>query len=72
MPLWPPVPTVWKWRFTTTRSTHGAVSYTHLDVYKRQAVGKMHKPVLLKRGLCNTIEEWIMSAEYIMAGGRCV
>ena len=30
----------------------------------------MHKPVLLKRGLCNTIEEWIMSAEYIMAGGN--
>ena len=25
---------------------------------------------LLKRGLCNTIEEWIMSAEYIMAGGN--
>ena len=35
-----------------------------------KAVGKMHKPVLLKRGLCNTIEEWIMSAEYIMAGGN--
>ena len=30
----------------------------------------MHKPVLLKRGLANTIEEWIMSAEYIMAGGN--
>ena len=35
-----------------------------------KAVGKMHKPVLLKRGLCNTIEEWIMSAECIMAGGN--
>lgn len=35
-----------------------------------KAVGKMHKPVLLKRGLCSTIEEWIMSAEYIMAGGN--
>ncbi len=35
-----------------------------------KAVGKMHKPVLLKRGLCNTIEEWIMSAEYIMAEGN--
>ena len=35
-----------------------------------KAVGKMSKPVLLKRGLCNTIEEWIMSAEYIMAGGN--
>ena len=30
----------------------------------------MHKPILLKRGLANTIEEWIMSAEYIMAGGN--
>ena len=35
-----------------------------------KAVGKMSKPVLLKRGLANTIEEWIMSAEYIMAGGN--
>ena len=35
-----------------------------------KAVGKMNKPVLLKRGLANTIEEWIMSAEYIMAGGN--
>ena len=35
-----------------------------------KAVGKMKKPVLLKRGLANTIEEWIMSAEYIMAGGN--
>ena len=30
----------------------------------------MSKPVLLKRGLANTYEEWIMSAEYIMAGGN--
>ena len=35
-----------------------------------KAVGKMHKPVLLKRGLANTIEEWIMSAEYIMSEGN--
>lgn len=35
-----------------------------------KAVGKTRKPVLLKRGLANTIEEWIMSAEYIMAGGN--
>lgn len=35
-----------------------------------KVVGKMKKPVLLKRGLANTIEEWIMSAEYIMAGGN--
>lgn len=35
-----------------------------------KAVGKTNKPILLKRGLANTIEEWIMSAEYIMAGGN--
>lgn len=35
-----------------------------------KAVGKVNKPVLLKRGLCATIEEWLMSAEYIMAGGN--
>ena len=35
-----------------------------------KAVGKTNKPVLLKRGLANTIEEWIMSAEYILAGGN--
>lgn len=30
----------------------------------------MSKPVLLKRGLSNTYEEWIMSAEYIMSEGN--
>lgn len=33
-------------------------------------LGKVNTPVLLKRGLSSTIEEWIMSAEYIMAGGN--
>ena len=33
-------------------------------------LGKTKKPVLLKRGLSATIEEWLMSAEYIMAGGN--
>ncbi|MDR2940442.1 MAG: 3-deoxy-7-phosphoheptulonate synthase, partial [Clostridiales bacterium] len=33
-------------------------------------LGKIKKPILLKRGLANTIEEWLMSAEYIMAGGN--
>ena len=33
-------------------------------------VGKLNTPVLLKRGMSNTIEEWLMSAEYIMAGGN--
>ena len=32
-------------------------------------VGGLHKPVLLKRGLSSTIEELLMAAEYIMAGG---
>ena len=33
-------------------------------------LGKTQVPILLKRGLAATIEEWIMSAEYIMAGGN--
>ena len=33
-------------------------------------LGKVNKPILLKRGLANTIEELLMSAEYIMAGGN--
>jgi 3-deoxy-7-phosphoheptulonate synthase len=33
-------------------------------------VGAYHKPVVLKRGISATIKEWLMSAEYIMAGGN--
>ena len=33
-------------------------------------LGKTKKPILLKRGLANTIQELLMSAEYIMAGGN--
>ena len=33
-------------------------------------VGACHKPVVLKRGISATIKEWLMSAEYIMAGGN--
>jgi len=33
-------------------------------------VGLARKPVLLKRGLSATLEEWLMSAEYVMAGGN--
>ncbi|AQS58588.1 3-deoxy-7-phosphoheptulonate synthase [Desulforamulus ferrireducens] len=33
-------------------------------------VAKVDKPVLLKRGASATIEEWLMAAEYIMAGGN--
>ncbi len=33
-------------------------------------LGKLKKPILLKRGLSATYEEWLMSAEYIMSGGN--
>ncbi|QQE78647.1 3-deoxy-7-phosphoheptulonate synthase [Alicyclobacillus sp. SO9] len=33
-------------------------------------LGKLRKPVLLKRGMSATIEEWLMSAEYILSGGN--
>ena len=33
-------------------------------------VGKHNKPILLKRGLANTIEEWLMAAEYILSEGN--
>ena len=33
-------------------------------------LGKLRKPILLKRGLSATIEEWLMSAEYILAEGN--
>lgn len=35
-----------------------------------RALGKIDKPILLKRGLSSTLEELLMSAEYIMAGGN--
>ena len=46
----------------------GARNMQNFDLLKE--VGKMSKPVLLKRGLANTYEEWIMSAEYIMSEGN--
>lgn len=33
-------------------------------------LGKLRKPVLLKRGLSATIEEWLLAAEYILSGGN--
>ncbi len=33
-------------------------------------LGRIRKPVMLKRGLSATIQEWLLSAEYIMAGGN--
>ena len=46
----------------------GARNMQNFDLLKE--VGRLSKPVLLKRGLANTYEEWIMSAEYIMAAGN--
>lgn len=33
-------------------------------------LGRVRKPILLKRGISATIEEWLLSAEYLMAGGN--
>ena len=46
----------------------GARNMQNFELLKE--VGKMSKPILLKRGLSNTYEEWIMSAEYIMSAGN--
>ncbi len=46
----------------------GARNMQNFDLLK--AVGKTKKPVLLKRGMSATIEEWLMAAEYIMAEGN--
>lgn len=35
-----------------------------------QVLGKQEKPVMIKRGLSSTYEEWLMSAEYVMASGN--
>ena len=43
----------------------GARNMQNFELLK--AVGRQKKPVLLKRGLANTLEEFVMSAEYIMA-----
>ena len=46
----------------------GARNMQNFELLKE--VGKMSKPILLKRGLSSTYEEWIMSAEYIMSEGN--
>ncbi len=46
----------------------GARNMQNFDLLKE--VGKLKKPILLKRGLCGTIKEWLMSAEYIMSEGN--
>ena len=46
----------------------GARNMQNFELLK--VLGQTRKPILLKRGLANTIQEWLMSAEYIMAGGN--
>lgn len=47
----------------------GARNMQNFDLLKKLG-RRTTKPILLKRGLSATIEEWLMSAEYIMAGGN--
>ncbi len=46
----------------------GARNMQNFELLKR--LGRLDKPILLKRGLANTVEELLMSAEYIMAEGN--
>lgn len=46
----------------------GARNMQNFELLKE--LGRTQKPILLKRGLSSTIKEWLMSAEYIMAGGN--
>ena len=46
----------------------GARNMQNFELLKE--LGKINKPILLKRGLANTLQELLMSAEYIMAGGN--
>ncbi|MBF0493880.1 MAG: 3-deoxy-7-phosphoheptulonate synthase [Candidatus Omnitrophica bacterium] len=46
----------------------GARNMQNFDLLKE--VGKVRKPVLIKRGMSNTIKELLMSAEYVLAGGN--
>lgn len=46
----------------------GARNMQNFNLLKE--LGKVHRPIILKRGLSATYEEWLMSAEYIMSGGN--
>jgi len=46
----------------------GARNAQNFDLLKE--LGRVRKPVLLKRGLSSTIEEWLLSAEYVLCGGN--
>lgn len=64
---------------TSLEAVESAVKYIDMlqigarnmqNFYLLKEVGKTGLPVLLKRGLCATIEEWLNAAEYIMAEGN--
>src|SRR5437763_14007181 len=46
----------------------GTRNMQNFSLLKR--VGRARKPVLLKRGMSATLEDWLMAAEYVMAGGN--
>ena len=46
----------------------GARNMQNFELLKE--LGKLRKPVLIKRGMANTLQELLMSAEYVMAGGN--
>ena len=46
----------------------GARNMQNFEMLKE--LGRLHKPILLKRGLASTLQELLMSAEYILAGGN--
>jgi 3-deoxy-7-phosphoheptulonate synthase len=46
----------------------GARNMQNYELLK--ALGKTRKPILLKRGLAATLEEWLLAAEYLLAGGN--
>ena len=46
----------------------GARNMQNFDLLKE--LGRVRRPVLLKRGMSATIEEWLLSAEYLLAGGN--
>lgn len=64
---------------TSLQAIEAAVNYVDMlqigarnmqNFYLLKEVGKTRLPVLLKRGLCATIDEWLNAAEYIMAEGN--
>ncbi len=46
----------------------GTRNMQNFSLLKR--VGQSHRPVLLKRGMAATLQDWLMAAEYVLAGGN--